>query len=68
MKKIVALLLTLMLVSSMVPAFAEAFTTTFDVPATGEKFVIYAWNDEFQGMLKNYYVPAVGGTWPKTAP
>lgn len=62
MKKIVALLLAIMMVCSMAPALAESFTTSFDVPATGEKFVIYAWNDEFQGMLKNYYIPAVGGT------
>ena len=30
--------------------------------ATGKPLVIYSWNDEFQGMLKNYYIPAVGGT------
>lgn len=63
MKKLVALLLAALMALSMCSAFAEdIYTTDFDVPATGEKFVIYAWNDEFQGMLKNYYIPAVGGT------
>lgn len=62
MKKIVALIMAIMMVCSLVPAMAEAYTTDFDVPATGEKFVIYAWNDEFKGMLQNYYIPAVGGT------
>ncbi len=62
MKKLVALIMAIMMVCSLVPAMAEAYTTDFDVPATGEKFVIYSWNDEFQGMLKNYYIPAVGGT------
>ena len=62
MKKLVALIMAIMMVCSLVPAMAEAYTTDFDVPATGEKFVIYAWNDEFKGMLQNYYIPAVGGT------
>ena len=62
MKKLVALLMAIMMVCALVPAMAEAYTTDFDVPATGEKFVIYAWNDEFKGMLQNYYIPAVGGT------
>ena len=62
MKKFVALIMAIMMVCSMACAMAEAYTTDFDVPATGEKFVIYAWNDEFKGMLQNYYIPAVGGT------
>lgn len=62
MKKILALVLALVMVLGCVSALAESFTTDFDVPATGEKFTIYAWNDEFLGMLKNYYIPAVGGT------
>ena len=62
MKKILSLVLALALLLGCASALAEGFTTDFDVPATGEKFVIYAWNDEFLGMLKNYYIPAVGGT------
>ncbi len=62
MKKLVVMLLAVLLVAVMASSVAESFTTSFDVPATGEKFVIYAWNDEFLGMLKNYYIPAVGGT------
>lgn len=62
MKRIVALIMAIMMVCALVSATAEAYTTDFDVPATGEKFVIYAWNDEFKGMLQNYYIPAVGGT------
>lgn len=63
MKKLISALMALLMVCSMcTPLLAEGYTTDFDVPATGEKFVIYAWNDEFQGMLKNYYIPAVGGT------
>ena len=63
MKKLFALLLAVMMIGSIAIASAEdVFTTTFDVPATGETFTIYAWNDEFLGMLKNYYIPATGGT------
>ena len=62
MKKILSLVLALALLLGCASALAEGFTTDFDVPATGEPFVIYAWNDEFLGMLKNYYIPAVGGT------
>ena len=36
MKKIVALIMAIMMVCSLVPAMAEAYTTDFDVPATGE--------------------------------
>ena len=59
MKKILSLVLALALLLGCASALAEGFTTDFDVPATGEPFVIYAWNDEFLGMLKNYYLPAV---------
>lgn len=64
MKRFLSLLLAAMMVMGCVSALAEdaVFTTSFDVPATGNPFVIYAWNDEFQGMLKNYYIPAVGGS------
>ncbi len=57
MKKLVALFLSMALFLGAASALAE-----FAVPATGEKFVIYAWNDEFKGMLQNYYIPAIGGT------
>lgn len=62
MKKTVSLLLSLVMLASLTSVLAEPYKTDFDVPATGKDFVIYAWNDEFQGMLKNYYIPAVGGT------
>ncbi|MDY5729924.1 MAG: ABC transporter substrate-binding protein [Eubacteriales bacterium] len=65
MKKLFALALALLLVCSMQFTMAESFTVTFDVPATGKTFKIYSWNDEFQGMLANYYIPAVGGSVDK---
>ncbi len=62
MKKLVSLLLALTLLASLTAAMAEPYKTDFDVPATGKPLIIYSWNDEFQGMLKNFYLPAVGGT------
>ena len=63
MKKLFALLLAVVMIGSVAIASAEeAFKVDFDVPATGKTFTIYAWNDEFLGMLKNYYIPATGGT------
>ncbi|NLG58163.1 MAG: carbohydrate ABC transporter substrate-binding protein [Clostridiales bacterium] len=62
MKKTVSLLMALLLMLSFGLSHAEVYTTDFDVPATGKNFVIYAWNDEFLGMLRDYYIPAVGGT------
>lgn len=61
MKKLLSLMLALALVLTSVAALAEPYKTAFDVPATGKPFVMYAWNDEFQNMLKNYFIPAVGG-------
>jgi multiple sugar transport system substrate-binding protein len=55
MKKLVVLLLALLMVFGSVGAMAE-----FSVPATGERFVIYAWNEEFKGMLQNYYLVDAG--------
>lgn len=62
MKKLLSLLLALTLLASLTAAMAEPYKTDFDVPATGKPLIIYSWNDEFQGMLKNFYLPAVGGT------
>lgn len=62
MKKLLSLLLALTLLASLTAAMAEPYTTDFDVPATGKPLIIYSWNDEFQGMLRDYYIPAVGGT------
>lgn len=64
MKRWLALLLAAMLVMGCVSALAEQEpyrVDGWDVPATGRDFVIYAWNEEFQGMIRNYYIPAVGG-------
>ncbi|HHU01869.1 MAG: hypothetical protein ACOX54_00435 [Christensenellales bacterium] len=62
MKRIASMVLAIAMLLTIGLAAAEAYTTDFDVPATGKPLVIYSWNDEFQGMLKNYYIPAVGGT------
>lgn len=62
MRKLVSLLLAMVMLASLSAAFAEPYKTTFDVPATGKTLIIYSWNNEFQEMLKNYYIPAVGGT------
>lgn len=35
----------------------------WDLPRTGETFVIYGWNDEFKTMLNDYYIKAIGGTY-----
>ncbi len=55
MKKFVALVLAVLMTVSSMAALAE-----FAVPATGEKFIIYAWNEEFKGMLQNYYLVDAG--------
>ena len=68
MKKILSLVLALALLLGCASALAEGFTTDFDVPATGEKFVIYAWNDEFLGMLKTITSPRWAALWRMTAP
>ena len=62
MKRIASMVLAIAMLLTIGLATAETYTTDFDVPATGKPLVIYSWNDEFQGMLKNYYIPAVGGT------
>ncbi|MGI6214908.1 MAG: hypothetical protein ACOYIT_03400 [Christensenellales bacterium] len=62
MKRITSTILVLAMLLMIGLASAETYTTDFDVPATGKPLIIYSWNDEFQGMLKTYYIPAVGGT------
>lgn len=62
MKRIASMVLAIAMLLTIGLAAAETYITDFDVPATGKPLVIYSWNDEFQGMLKNYYIPAVGGT------
>ena len=63
MKKLVSLLLALAMLLSLTAVMAEEpYKTDFDVPATGKTLIIYSWNEEFQNMLKNFYLPAVGGT------
>ena len=65
MKRFLSLLLAAMMIMGCVSAIAEDAPYTvdgWDIPATGNPFVIYSWNDEFQGMLQKYYIPAIGGT------
>lgn len=63
MKRLLALVVAVLMLAALQLGFAEeAFKTEFDVEATGKTFHIYSWNDEFQGMLAKYYIPAVGGS------
>ena len=64
MKKVMALFLIVSLaVGCLCVADAEEYFTVeeWDVPYTGQTFVIYGWNDEFQTMLGEYYIKAIGG-------
>lgn len=63
MKRLLALVVAVLMLAALQLGFAEeAFKTEFAVEATGKTFHIYSWNDEFQGMLAKYYIPAVGGS------
>lgn len=64
MKKVLSILMIAMLIASMVNvAVAEEYykVEEWDIPHTGNTFVIYGWNDEFQTMLANYYIKAING-------
>ena len=63
MRRLLSILLAILLaVGSLSVAVAEEFRIEeWDVPYTGRTFVIYGWNDEFQTMLGEYYIKAIGG-------
>lgn len=63
MRRLLSILLAVMLaVGAFGIAAAEEYRVEeWDVPYTGQTFVIYGWNDEFQTMLGEYYIKAIGG-------
>lgn len=66
MKKALSIVLAVMLAVSLmgVAVAEEAFRIDdWEIPPTGNTFVIYGWNDEFQTMLSDYYIKAIGGTY-----
>lgn len=64
MKRLLSILLVVALMASAlsVAVAEESFRIEeWDIKPTGKTFVIYGWNDEFQTMLSEYYIKAIGG-------